>query len=282
MTAAVLSTLLKRHQPEFHPVVPFDPTGERLYTLDLTESNTELSEENIADTEAFAGYINQVLHRHGARYGIGGYGEHRTLYARSKHFDREMVPSGARPVNLASVGTGNPVNVAGSSLAPAAGLRPAYGGALADEVEGESEPRRLHLGIDIWGPAGTKVMAPMDSIVHSFAFNNNDSDYGATLILSHNLEGVSFHTLYGHLSLNSIKNLYEGQRIQKGEVVAEFGMRFENGNWPPHLHFQVIEDMEHWKGDYPGVCRYSERERWLNNSPDPNLILQLQQAPDED
>jgi murein DD-endopeptidase MepM/ murein hydrolase activator NlpD len=168
--------------------------------------------------------------------------------------------------------------VGGASTA----ARPVSGGALAAEVDGESEPRRLHLGVDIWGPAGTKVMAPLDSIVHSFAFNNNDSDYGATLILSHNLEGVSFHTLYGHLSLNSIKNLYEGQRIRKGEVVAEFGMRFENGNWPPHLHFQVIENMEQWKGDYPGVCRYSERERWLNNSPDPNLILQLQQEPDED
>jgi len=270
MTAVVLSTVLKRHQPEFHPVVPFDPTGEKLYALDFTESNTELSQEDIADTEAFAEYINRVLYRHGARYGIGGYGEHRTLYARSKHFDQEMMPS---------------VSGASAAVRPAAvvaGTRPASGGELAAEVDGESEPRRLHLGVDIWGPAGTKVMAPLDSIVHSFAFNNNDSDYGATLILSHNLEGVSFHTLYGHLSLNSIKNLYEGQRIQKGEVVAEFGMRFENGNWPPHLHFQVIEDMEHWKGDYPGVCRYSERERWLNNSPDPNLILQLQQAPDED
>jgi len=30
---------------------------------------------------------------------------------------------------------------------------------------------------------------------------------------------------------------YEGQHVSKGEVIAEFGMRFENGNWPPHLHF---------------------------------------------
>jgi murein DD-endopeptidase MepM/ murein hydrolase activator NlpD len=139
----------------------------------------------------------------------------------------------------------------------------------------EPEPRRLHLGIDIWGPAGTKVMAPLQGIVHSFAFNNNDSDYGATLILTHNLDGTGFHTLYGHISLNSIKNLYEGQRVAKGEVIAEFGMRFENGNWPPHLHFQVIADMQDWKGDYPGVCRFSEKQRWLDGCPDPNLILQM-------
>ena len=120
-------------------------------------------------------------------------------------------------------------------------------------------------------------MAPLDGIVHSFRFNNNDGDYGATIILTHNLNGVSFYTLYGHLSLNSLKNLQEGRRIREGEVFTEFGMRFENGNWPPHLHFQIILDMQEWEGDYPGVCKFSEREQWLNNSPDPDLILQMMQ-----
>lgn len=220
---------LYKHSAGFHPVVPFDPARDRLYPFDFTEDNTDLSAEDIADTERLAAYINRTLQAHGSRYGIGGYGEHRTLYARSRHFD-----------------------------------------------EGE-EPRRLHLGVDIWGPAGTKVMAPLDGIVHSFAFNNNDSDYGATLILTHQLEGTGFHTLYGHLSLNSLKNLYEGKRVTGGEVIAEFGMRFENGNWPPHLHFQLIADMQGWKGDYPGVCRYSERDRWLANCPDPDEILRLRQ-----
>ena len=110
-------------------------------------------------------------------------------------------------------------------------------------------------------------MSPVDGIVHSFAFNNNDSDYGATIILSHNIEGISFHTLYGHLSLNSIKNLYEGKRVTPGEVFTEFGMRFENGNWPPHLHFQIIIDIGNWQGDYPGVCKFSERERCLQKLP---------------
>ena len=220
---------LYKHSAGFHPVVPFDPTRERLYPFDFTEGNTDLSAEDIADTERMAAYINRTLQAHGTRYGFGGYAEHRTLYARSRHFD-----------------------------------------------SGE-EPRRLHLGVDIWGPAGTKVMAPLDGIVHSFAFNNNDSDYGATLILTHQLEGIGFHTLYGHLSLNSLKNLYEGKRITGGEVIAEFGMRFENGNWPPHLHLQLIADMQGWKGDYPGVCRYSERDRWLVNCPDPDVILRLRQ-----
>lgn len=140
-------------------------------------------------------------------------------------------------------------------------------------TEDESEPRSLHLGIDIWGPPYTKVMAPMNGIVHSFAFNNAFGDYGTTIILSHQLEGKTFYTLYGHLSLNSIKNIQEGDLIKKGEVLGEFGIPVENGSWPPHLHFQIIVNMDRGKGDYPGVCKYSERSSYLANSPDPDLIL---------
>ncbi len=137
------------------------------------------------------------------------------------------------------------------------------------------EPRRLHLGIDIWGNPYTRVMAPLDGIVHSFAFNNNFGDYGATIILTHILEGLTFYSLYGHLSLNSIKNIQEGERIKKGNVFAEFGMPAENGQWPPHLHFQLVLDIGNWKGDYPGVCKFSEKTKWLANSPDPDIILQI-------
>ncbi|MFL5786546.1 MAG: peptidoglycan DD-metalloendopeptidase family protein [Flavisolibacter sp.] len=145
---------------------------------------------------------------------------------------------------------------------------------LFDSENGE-EPRRLHLGIDIWGKPYTYVMAPLDGIVHSFAFNNLLGDYGATIILSHRLEDFSFYTLYGHLSLNSLKNLQVGNSIKKGDVFTEFGIPFENGQWPPHLHFQIILDMEGMEGDYPGVCKYSEREKYLSNCPDPDLILDM-------
>ena len=146
-----------------------------------------------------------------------------------------------------------------------------------DGKEPNEEPRRFHLGIDIWGKPYTKVMAPLDGLVHSFAFNNNFGDYGATIILSHSFHGMIFYTLYGHLSLNSIKDKQEGERINKGDVFAEFGIPIENGHWPPHLHFQLVTDLESWQGDYPGVCKYSEREKYLENCPDPDLILQLNQ-----
>ncbi|MBL8965238.1 MAG: MCP four helix bundle domain-containing protein, partial [Phycisphaerae bacterium] len=44
----------------------------------------------------------------------------------------------------------------------------------------------------------------------------------------------------------------EGQFITRGQCFAHFGKPAENGNWPPHLHFQVIADLEFKEGDYPG------------------------------
>ena len=138
------------------------------------------------------------------------------------------------------------------------------------------EPRRLHLGTDIWGAAGTPVFAPCDGIVHSFADNDRFGDYGATIILSHMIEGKGFYTLYGHLTRASLKGLTTGKKIAKGEPFSAFGIADENGHWPPHLHFQLIDDMLDYHGDYPGVCRFSEKEYWLNLCPDPEWILQLE------
>lgn len=226
-----LINILQHPTANFHPVVPFNPQPDRLLPLDFTAANTNLTDEILNDNNRFIQYINLQLAHAGARYGIGGYGEHRTIYSRSEVFDNNN----------------------------------------------DSEPRRIHLGTDIWGAPNTKVMAPLDGIVHSFGFHPELGNYGAVIILSHQLEGVSFYTLYGHLSLGSIQNLVEGQRIAKGDVFAEFGIPQENGWWPPHLHFQVMKDLQGWKGDYPGVCAFSEREQWLRNCVDPDLILNLNQ-----
>ena len=146
-----------------------------------------------------------------------------------------------------------------------------------DAANPGEEPRRLHLGVDIWGAAGTAVFAPLDGVVHSFAFNDQFGDYGATIILSHELNGIRLHSLYGHLSLRDLDGLTEGKTVKAGEAFAHFGEPNENGHWPPHLHFQLILDMEAKKGDYPGVCKFSEREKYLTNCPDPDVFLVMMQ-----
>jgi peptidoglycan LD-endopeptidase LytH len=136
-------------------------------------------------------------------------------------------------------------------------------------------PRTLHLGVDIWGAAGTPVFAPLGGMVHSFACNYNFGDYGATIILQHNLETTAFYTLYGHLSKASLIEMREGRFITRGEKIGHFGLPNENGDWPPHLHFQIIEDIGLNKGDYPGVCNISDAKKFLDNCPDANLMLHL-------
>lgn len=156
--------------------------------------------------------------------------------------------------------------------------RQVYGrSALFNASSPSKEPRRLHLGTDLWAPAGTSVFAPLGGMIHSFAFNNRFGDYGATLILLHQLDGIPFYTLYGHISLQDIASLQEGQYVIRAQEIAHIGEPHENGHWPPHLHFQIMFDMGVYKGDYPGVCSWSERDKYLSNCPDPDLILQLNQ-----
>jgi len=209
----------------FHPIVPFDITTDHLYQLNLTASNSEVTDALVNDTQLFSEYIEHCLAHAGARYAIGGYDEHRTVYSRSKVFD------------------------------------------------GVDEPRRLHLGTDIWGSAGTPVFAPMDGAIHSFGFHEAYGDYGAVIIMQHQLNGELIYSLYGHLSFGDLDGLYEGKPVEASEQIAHFGMPEENGHWPPHLHFQLIKDMQGMKGDYPGVCKFSERENYLTNCPDPAFIL---------
>ncbi|MDX5345953.1 MAG: peptidoglycan DD-metalloendopeptidase family protein, partial [Hymenobacteraceae bacterium] len=142
--------------------------------------------------------------------------------------------------------------------------------------EGSDQYRSIHLGVDIWADAGTEVLAPLDGKVHSFRDNNNFGDYGPTLILEHQLENKIFYTLYGHLSRSSLIGLVEDNVFRKGERIGWIGNYPENGNWPPHLHFQIITDMEGRKGDFPGVVAKQEREKYQQLCPDPNLIVRCQ------
>jgi murein DD-endopeptidase MepM/ murein hydrolase activator NlpD len=141
-----------------------------------------------------------------------------------------------------------------------------------DLFQGDAE-RCIHVGIDVFMPAGTAIHAPLDSVVQSFANRQVDGDYGPVIILRHLLDGIEFHTLYGHLAEASLDGLYDGKPLSAGDVFAAIGPRPVNGNWPPHLHFQLIRDMQGKRGDYPGVVRADELAFYRDNCPDPMALL---------
>jgi murein DD-endopeptidase MepM/ murein hydrolase activator NlpD len=138
--------------------------------------------------------------------------------------------------------------------------------------QGDSE-RCIHIGVDVFMPAGTVIHTPFDAEVQSFANRQVSGDYGPVIILRHELDGFEFHSLYGHLAESSLDRLSCGKAISAGEPVAEIGARPFNGNWSPHLHFQLIRDMQGCYGDYPGVVRLADLEFFKANCPDPTSLL---------
>ena len=146
----------------------------------------------------------------------------------------------------------------------------------AYEVVSNDGPRwrTIHIGLDFFCKAGTSVCASIDGVVHSFRNNNAERDYGPTIILEHQVsESLTFYTLYGHLSLSSLNSISIGKKIKTGEKLGEVGDYSENGNWTPHLHFQVMLDMLGKDGDFPGVCTPEDAPIWKSICPDPAFVL---------
>lgn len=141
--------------------------------------------------------------------------------------------------------------------------------------DNQTEERNIHIGLDLWIKAGTTVLAALDGTVHSFNYNNNLGDYGPTILLKHSIKDQTFYTLYGHLSLESIANIDVGSLFRKGQQLATLGDASVNGNYAPHLHFQIIKDIATNIGDYPGVCSKKDHNYYLENCPDPNLLLKI-------
>lgn len=216
-------------------LLPFDFIKDPYLILDFSASNPDLTTLDLTDTAVFSTYVFGKLRAADAQVGMGGYNEHRVIYRRSKHFNTS---------------------------------------AEASPYDG---PREIHLGIDFWAEAGTPVFAPLAGRVHSFQDNANFGDYGPTIILEHtgNAASLPLYSLYGHLTRQSLDGLQEGQEINAGQKIAEIGPYPENGDWPPHLHFQLMTDMLGLKGDFPGVCSLVDRDKFLRICPNPNDILSI-------
>ncbi len=132
--------------------------------------------------------------------------------------------------------------------------------------------RNIHIGIDIWVPAGTPVYAFSDGYVLFYRDNANPGDYGPTIVTEHNLEGTQIYALFGHLSRESLRKVHEGMPLEGGVAFTEVGDENENGGWLPHLHFQLSLKRP-CEPDMPGVVSEDALPEALETWPDPQLVL---------
>ncbi|MBM1557040.1 aminotransferase class III-fold pyridoxal phosphate-dependent enzyme [Sulfitobacter mediterraneus] len=139
-----------------------------------------------------------------------------------------------------------------------------------------SNRRTVHLGVDVFAPAGQELMAPMAATVAFVEDRRGRLDYGGMVILRHETpQGDAFHSLYGHLDPASIAGLELGQSIAKGEVFCRLGAADCNGGWAPHLHFQLALSLAGMGTDWPGVADPDELDLWSAICPNPAALLNL-------
>lgn len=92
---------------------------------------------------------------------------------------------------------------------------------------------KLHTGIDISAPIGSRVVAADSGEV---IYTGYMGGYGNVVIVDH---GGGISTLYAHLSSILVK---EGTKVERGDTIARSG----NTGWStgPHLHFEVRKNGE--------------------------------------
>jgi murein DD-endopeptidase MepM/ murein hydrolase activator NlpD len=218
----------------FGTVTPLDLSETSLHVFDLSRDSVEFPRgPDPGDAEAWTSLLFEKMEGVGAEVGVGRYDEVRQWYTS----DIFLAPGSEPP-----------------------------------------EWRTVHVGIDLFLEAGSPVLAPFDAVVHSVANNVGNLDYGPTVILEHSTageggEGFPFWTLYGHLAEEEVSQLHRGLVLPRGGAFARIGDFPVNGNWAPHLHFQIITDLLGMEGNFPGVALPSQRTLWKILSPDPNLIL---------
>jgi 4-aminobutyrate aminotransferase-like enzyme/Ser/Thr protein kinase RdoA (MazF antagonist) len=139
-----------------------------------------------------------------------------------------------------------------------------------------SNRRTVHLGLDIFAPAGTALHAPLAAKVEAIDNRQANLDYGGVVILRHQSpRGDDFYSLYGHLNPSSVTQLKVGQELSAGDVFAHLGEPSHNGGWDPHVHVQLALSIEGMGYDWPGAVDPDDINLWQSVCPNPSLLLNL-------
>ncbi len=87
---------------------------------------------------------------------------------------------------------------------------------------------KMHEGLDVGAPYGTKVNAPADGIV---TFSGEKAGFGKFVQVDH---GYGIETIYAH---NQSLHVRPGQKVKRGHLLAAVGNTGHSTG--PHLHYEV-------------------------------------------
>jgi murein DD-endopeptidase MepM/ murein hydrolase activator NlpD len=91
--------------------------------------------------------------------------------------------------------------------------------------------RKMHNGVDLTAPTGTKIYATGDGVISNADFSRG---YGKRVVIDH---GYSYKTLYAHMSRVLVR---KGQTVKRGDVIGLVGSTGTSTG--PHLHYEVIKN----------------------------------------
>ena len=156
--------------------------------------------------------------------------------------------------------------------------RPVYSSDAFRSVFAPGLRRSLHLGLDLFAPAGTAVRTPLDGMVADLFETDLPLDYGHAVLLRHEPEpGLVFHSLWGHLSAQTSRDRKVGEQLKAGQVIGWMGSPAENGNWQPHAHIQLITYAPVRAADVIGAGEAAYRDVWAELFPSPASFAGLPQ-----
>ena len=114
-------------------------------------------------------------------------------------------------------------------------IRPVKGGFISSQFGYRPDPftdrRTHHNGVDFSVERGTPIYAAGDGKV---IFAKRTPGFGKSVIINH---GYGFRTVYGHMSVITIK---KGQTVERWQKIGEVGST--GRSTAPHLHFEVHVD----------------------------------------
>ncbi len=96
---------------------------------------------------------------------------------------------------------------------------------------------RYHSGMDLSTSCGIAVLSSGNGIVYETG--KIDDGLGNYIYIKHELDGITYYSVYGHLLDNSIL-VHSEQVVMQGEQIASVGSTGRSTGC--HLHFTIMKD----------------------------------------